>query len=120
MVTFCHFSFGALSLFYLSLSLSLSLGHLDFSWNTFALDQERKRKQEEGRRKQGRARSSSYNKILYKYRFACVFSLLDLACMVLHVVLCCYGMGFARCDSVLSLALPFPNSHGVMGFSCFG
>ena len=29
-------------------------------------------------------------------------------------------MGFARCNSVLNLTLPFPDSHGVMGFSCFG
>ena len=32
------------------------------------------------------------------------------------VVLCCYGMGFSKCDSVFSLAFLFPDSHGVMGF----
>jgi len=26
------------------------------------------------------------------------------------------GMSFARCDSGFNLALPFPDSHGVMGF----
>ena len=64
--------------------------------------------------------SSSYNKILSMYRFSCVFPLLDMACMVLHVVIFYHGMGFARCDSVFSLALPFPDNHGVVEFSCFG
>jgi len=48
--TFCQFSFGALSLF----SLSLTLGHLHFSWSILELDQERQRRQEEGRNKQRR------------------------------------------------------------------
>lgn len=48
--------------------------------------------------------------ILGKCQFACVFSLLDLACMVLHVLLCCSGMDFAKCDSIFSLALPFLDS----------
>jgi len=113
-----HISFGALSLF--SLSLSLTLGNLEFSWRILALDQERKIRQEEGRSKQGRAISSNYINIIYRYRFSCVISLIYLACMVLHVVLCCYGMGFSRSDSVFSLAFPFPDNHGVMGFSCFG
>ena len=39
LVLFFQFSFGALSLF--SLSLSHTLGHLEFSWSTLALDQER-------------------------------------------------------------------------------
>ena len=43
LVTFCRLIFGALSLY----PLSLTLGHLDFSWSIFALDQERKRRQEE-------------------------------------------------------------------------
>ena len=119
-------SFGALSLFSLSFSLSLSLslshthththilGHLDFSWSTLALDQERKRRKEEGRSKQGKAGSSSYNKILCRYQFSCVFSLWDLTCIVLHVVLCYYEMGFSRCDNVFSLALPILDNHGVM------
>ena len=85
-----------------------------------ALEQERKRRQEEAKFKQGKARSSSYNKIHCRYRFACVFSLLDLAYMVLHVVLFYHGMGFSRCNIVFSLAFPFSDSHGVMGFSCFG
>jgi len=49
-VTFCQFSFGALSLF--SLSLSLTLGHLEFSRSTLVLDQERKKAR--GRKEQGR------------------------------------------------------------------
>ena len=61
--TFCQFSFGALSLF----SLTLTLGHLEFSWITLALDQERQRRKEEGRRNQGIAGSSSYNRILCMY-----------------------------------------------------
>ena len=49
-----------------------------------------------------------------------MISLLELACMVLHVVSCCLGMGFSRCDSVFILALRFLDSHGVVKFSCFG
>ena len=44
-----------------------------------------------------------------------MISFLDLACMVLHVVIFCHGMGFSKCDSVFSLALPFPNSLDEMG-----
>ena len=40
--------------------------------------------------------------------------------MVLHVVSCGLGIGFARCDNVFSLAFPFSNSHGFLEFSCFG
>lgn len=49
-----------------------------------------------------------------------MFSLLDLACMVLHVVIFYYGMGFSRCDIFFSLAFPFLDNHGVMALSCFG
>ena len=45
----------------------------------------------------------------------CVFSLLDLACMGLHVFLFYHGMGFSRCGSIFNLALPFPNSFDEMG-----
>ena len=102
------------------LSHSLTLGHLDFSWSTLTLDRERQRRQEEGRSKQGRVESCNYNKILCMYRFVCVISFLDLACMVLHVVFFYHGMRFSKRDSVFSLAFPFPDRHGVMGFSCFG
>ena len=63
--TFCQFSFGALSLF--SLSLSLTVGHLEFSWSTLTLDQERQRRQEEVKVKQGKAGSNSYNRILCRF-----------------------------------------------------
>lgn len=66
--------------------------------------------------KQGRERSTSYNRILWRYQFSCVIALLDLTCMVLHVVLCYYDMGFSRCDSDFSLAFAFIDIHGVMGF----
>ena len=46
---------------------------------------------------------------------ACVFSLLDLACMGLHVFIFYHGMCFSRCDSIFSLALPFPDSFDEMG-----
>ena len=89
LVTFVNAFFGALSL--LSLSLSL-LDTLNF-WSTLALEQEREesRKKEEARKEEHE--SSSYNMILGRYQFACMFSLLDLACMLLHVVLFCLGMG---------------------------
>ena len=46
----------------------------EFSWSTLALDQERKRRLEEGRSKKGRAGSINYNRILCKYQFfMCVF-----------------------------------------------
>ena len=88
---------------------------MEFSRSTLALDQERKRRQEEGERKKGRAASNSYNKILCRYLFACVISLIDLACMVLHVVIFCHGMGFFRCDSVFTLALQFVDNLDEMG-----
>ena len=50
-----------------------------------------------------------------RYRLACVFSLLDLACMGLHVFLFYHVMGFVRCDSIFSLPFPFPNSFDEMG-----
>ena len=101
------------------LSLFFTLGHLEF-WSTLALEQERKesRKNEEASKEE--QESSSYNNIICRYLFACVFSLLDLSCMVFHVVSCCLGMGFSRCDSVLNLAFPFRDSHCVVEFSCFG
>ena len=79
------------------------------------MEQERQRRQEEVKIKHGKAESSNYNMIPCKYRFACVFSLLGLACMVLHVVVFYHGMGFSRCDSVFGLALPIPNSLDEMG-----
>ena len=45
-----------------------------------------------------------------------MISLLDLACMVLHVVIFCHGMGFSRCDSVFNLPFPFSDSLDEMGF----
>jgi len=49
------------------------------------------------------------------------FSLLYFkACMGLHVFHFYHGMGFSRCDSIFSLALPFTNSFDEMGFlMCF-
>ena len=58
--------------------------------------------------------SPNYAKVCWF--FVIGFSLLDLKFMVLHVVLCCHGMGVFRCDSVLMLSMPFSDSHGVMGF----
>ena len=108
--------FGALSLF--SLSLSLTLGHLDFSWSALVLDQERQESKNKEEASKEEHESSNYSRILGRYRFACVFSLLYLACMVLHVIVFCLGMGFSRCDNVFSLAFPFLDSHGVLELSC--
>ena len=79
------------------------------------MDQERQIRQEEGRSKQEKAGSSSYSRILCRYLFVCVFSLLDLACMVLHVVVFCHGMGFSKCDSVFSLSFSFLDGLDEMG-----
>ena len=80
-VTLCPLSFGDLSLF----SISLTLRHLELSWSTLALDQERKRRKEERRIKKRRAGSNNYNRIICRYQFPCVGSFLYLEYMVLHV-----------------------------------
>ena len=78
----------------------------------------------EAKIKQGRAGSSSYNKIICRYRVACMISLLYLACMV-HA--CVYLVLFLSFSLVLlsvtvifSLALPFLGSNGVMGSLLLG
>jgi len=71
-----QFSFGALSLLFLS--LSHTLGYLEFSWSTLALEQERKRRQEEAKIKQGKVGSSNYIKFSCRYRVACMISSLIL------------------------------------------
>jgi len=78
------------------------------------LEQERKGRQEKATIKRGNAGSSSDNRLHCKYRLACVFSLLDLEYMGLHVFLLYHGMGFVRCDSIFSLALKFPDSFDDM------
>jgi len=80
-----------------------------------ALEQERQRRKEEENIKQGKEGSSNYNKLHFRYQLTCVFSLLYLACMGLHVFILDHGMGFARCDSIFSLALPFPDIFDEMG-----
>jgi len=55
--------------------------------------------------KQGKGGLSNYNRLHCRYQLACVFSLLDLACMVLHVVLFYHGMGFSKCDFFFQLSL---------------
>ena len=49
------------------------------------------------------------------YQLACVFYLLNLECMGLHVVLSYHGMGVAKCDNIFILAFPFPDSFDEMG-----
>ena len=109
LVTFCQFRFKALSFF--SLSLSHTLGHLEFSWNTLALEQETQRRQEETRIKQLQQASLQVSTCM------CIF-LTRFRMHVLHVVLFYHDMGFSRCNSVFNLAFPFLDSHGFMGFSC--
>jgi len=55
------------SLLSLVLELSHYSGHLDFSWSTLELDQERKIRQDEAKIKKGKATSSNYNKIFSRY-----------------------------------------------------
>ena len=78
------------------------------------MEQERQRRQEEAMIKQGIVGLSSYNRLCCRYQLACIFSLLDLACMELHVFLSYHGMVFSRCDNIFSLALTFPNSFDEM------
>jgi len=98
-----------------SLSLSLTLRYLEFSRSTSTLDQERKRRKEEAKIKQGKAGSSSYNRLHCRYQLSCVFSFLALACIVLHVVLFYHGMGFLGVIVFFNLAFPFPDSFDEMG-----
>ena len=83
------------------------------------MDQQRKERRKKEEKSKEDRESRNYIKIVCRYWFACMISLLYLACMVLHVVLCCLGMGFSRCDSVFNLTLSFLDSHGVVEFSCF-
>ena len=106
----------------ITLSLSHTLGHLEFSWRTLELEKERQRRKEEARIKQLQHTSLQVSTCIciFLARFgmhgiSCVFSLLDLACMGLHVFLFYHGMGFSRCDNILSLTLPFPDSFDKMG-----
>lgn len=79
------------------------------------MEQERQRMQEEAKIKQGKARLSSYSRLHCRYRLACAFSLLELACMGFHVFLFYHGMCFSRCDNIFILALPFFDSFDEMG-----
>ena len=110
-VTFYQLSFGALSLF----SLSLTLGHLEFSWSTLALEQERQIRKGETKIKQGKVGLSSYIRFHCKYQLACVFSLLCLTCMVFHEVFSIMAWALQGVIVFFSLALPFPYSCGEMG-----
>ena len=80
-----------------------------------ALEQERQRRKEDAKIKKGKAGSCGYNMLHCRYQFACVFSSLDLTCMVLHVFIFYHGMRFSRFDSISSLALPFLDSFDEMG-----
>ena len=88
-VTFFQFSFGALSLFCLSLSWTLRVFLEHFGIGSIKAKKARGRKDQEGK-----AGSSTYNKLHCRYRLACVFSLLYLTCMVLHVVILLLWHGF--------------------------
>ena len=81
-----------------------------------ALEKERKRRQEEAKVKQRKARSSIYDRLHCSYRLACVSFLLDLACMGFHVFLFYHDISFSRCDSIFSIALPFLDSFDEMDY----
>ena len=53
------------------------------------------------------------------YDFLASFGMHD-TCMCVFGSLVVIGIGLTRRDSGFSLAFPFIDSHGVMGFSCFG
>jgi len=107
-----------LSVDFWSSLIILSLSHswtLRVFWITLVLDQERQRRQDEAKIKQGKVGSSSYNRLHCRYLLACVFSLLNLEFMRFHVVLSYHGMGFCKCDSIFSITLPFLNSFDKKG-----
>ena len=103
-------------------SLSYTLIHLEYSWSTLTLEEGKKRKDEERRSKDQTRRvgSSNYNEISLKvsscmYDFSASFGIHG-TCMCVFGSLAITRMCFSRCDSSFSAALPFPDSHGVMGF----
>ena len=53
------------------------------------------------------------------YDFLAIFGMHG-TCMGVFYSLVVIGMGFSRCDSGFNLALPFLDSHGVMGFLLLG
>ena len=86
-------------------------------------EKEEKTRQREVKIKEGRAGTRNYNEITYRYQFACVISLLDLACMV-HaceylVLLLSLAWVLLGVTAIFNLSLPFPNSHDVMGSHVF-
>ena len=104
-----QFSFRALSLFSLSYSWRLKV-FLEHSWrvsHTWILGARRQRK---SRKAQEGIEISSYNSFFCKYRVACMFSSLVLACMA-HacgfLVVICHWHGGLSGLTVDFLALPF-------------
>ena len=79
-----------------------------------------KRKQRKEMIKKGKVGSSGYKEITlqissFMYDFLANFGMHG-TCMCVLGSLAIIGMGFSRCDNGFKLALPFPNSHGVVGF----
>ena len=107
----------------LSLSLSLTLGHIEFSWSTLALDQERKWRQ---RGRKDKERKSGIKQLQWVYLqlsihmcyFLARFGMHGYACVFL-VFLLSLAWVFLGVTKFFNLAFPFMDSHGVMGFSCF-
>lgn len=125
LVTFLSIHFW-ISLIILSLSLSLflslSLSLLDTQiflgalWHWIKKGKEGKRNQRSSNERQDQADTVGF--------FAGIDLHVHFPCQIWHAqyciwIFCSYGMGYARCNSVFIIALPFPNSHGVIGFSCF-
>ena len=118
LVHFFHFSFGAPSLY----SLSLTLGHLEFSWSILAMDQ-RRTKNAKGSKNQEKKSNIKQLQRDYLQVSNCMCDFLSRfgmhgTCMCVLGSLVAIGMGFSRCDSVFRLALLLLDRHGVVEFSC--
>ena len=94
---------------------------------TLEVDQGKQRKDEEGKEeekiKQGRVVSSNYIRIICKYQFSCVVSLLYLAyivhaCVYVFGSLAFIGMGFCKGDNVLQPCLSISLQPWSDGLSC--
>lgn len=119
LVTFCQFSFGDLSPFSLSHSWTLRVFLEHFNIGS------RKAKKVRGSKDQ--ARKSRFKQLQWDYMkvsicmcdFLARFSMHGYACAFL-VLFLSWAWVFPGMTVFFNLSLPFPDSHGVMGFSCFG
>lgn len=117
-ITFCQLSFGALWLFSLSLSPSSTLR---FFLEHFFIGAKREKKEIGSKDQARKGRIKQLHQDSFQVStFICIFlgrfGMHDIADCSFAIV----AWIFSSCNSVFSLALELMDSHGMMGFSCFG